>query len=430
MTESSTQAKRRWRHLLPPRPLDWVTALTYVGVLGVYCYFSIFWSSLYRNDHPWWGLTILSLGVLLVMGLDRLEYGYDSRKKSWRTTAAFSLARVTLIGVTSLSDGLGFGCLGKPCQILLLLFFGLFFVSGSRYGLTGLFWVLYLVGRVRVAEGVARGDIWPSNEQSTTYAIVFFLVLAIIYAIAYLVRREQAHRVRVEKLLNELWVSHQQLQGYARQVAELTAIEERNRLARDIHDGLGHYMTVINVQLEKALAFWDRDPQQARQAVRDAKRSASESLQDIRRSVGALRDTATPFSLSAALKELVDNASHGQFGVELKIEGDETGFSRHALMTLYRAAQEGLTNVQKHAQASHATVRVYLDAQQASLCVDDDGRGFDPAVLDETKAASHYGLQGLRERLGLVRGSLELESAPGKGTSLRMTIPKGPLAPV
>jgi signal transduction histidine kinase len=398
----------------------------YGGVVVVYGYFSLFWSGLYSTAHPCFGAIILSMAVLLAMGLDRLEYWADERNLPWQTHVLLKAARLALIGAASLSDGLGLLC--QYCLVVLFAFFSFFFVSGSRLGLTGLPWTLYLVARVRVAEGIARGDIWVGDEQSTTFWIIMFLSLAFVYSIAYLVKREQANRLRVEKLLRELKSSHLQLQDYATQVAELATIEERNRLARDIHDSLGHYMTVINVQLEKAIAFRDRDSQGADQAVKDAKQLARTALQDIRRSVATLRDTPEPFSLSQALTELTDNMSHAQFSIDLEIQGDERDFSPQALMTLYRATQEGLTNVQKHAQANQATVRLRLETQKASLCISDNGQGFDPATLDEARGRPHYGLQGIRERLELIRGSLELESAPGKGTTLFITVPRNLLA--
>ena len=136
---------------------------------------------------------------------------------------------------------------------------------------------------------------------------------------AYLIRQERLNRRRAEQLVRELEESHRQLQAYAEQVAELATIEERYRLARDIHDSLGHYMTVINVQLEKALVFRDRNPEEAEQAVRESKRLAREALQEIRRSVSALRDTPETFSLCQTLTELVDNMNTGQFSIKLDI---------------------------------------------------------------------------------------------------------------
>ena len=173
------------------------------------------------------------------------------------------------------------------------------------------------------------------------------------------------------------------------------------------------------------MAFRDRDPQVADQAVRDAKRLASEALQDIRRSVGALRNTEEPFSLIQAVTGLINNLRSSQLSIELKIDGCEEGFSQQSLMALYRAAQEGLTNIQKHAQAGCARVSIKFDEQQARLCIVDNGHGFDPGIHD--KEGSHYGLQGVRERLKMIRDSIELESEPGKGTRLFITVKRNPL---
>jgi signal transduction histidine kinase len=252
----------------------------------------------------------------------------------------------------------------------------------------------------------------------------FILLLGVIFIfyIAYLIRQERLNRRRAERLVRDLEESHRQLQAYAAQVAELATTEERDRLARDIHDSLGHYLSVINVQLEKALAFRERNPTEADQAVRDSKRLAGEALQEVRQSVSALRSAPEPFSLVESLRQLVNNAQTGQFSIELDISGDECGYSRQSLLTLYRAAQEGLTNVQKHAQASRVIVILRFNGQKASLSISDNGQGFDPALTN-----GGYGLRGVRERLGLIRGSLKLESAPGRGTTLLITVPKNPL---
>jgi anti-sigma regulatory factor (Ser/Thr protein kinase) len=152
----------------------------------------------------------------------------------------------------------------------------------------------------------------------------------------------------------------------------------------------------------------------------------SAALKDIRRSVGALRQPAEPFSISQELAILVGNAGSPQLEVSLQIEGAETNLSHQASITLYRAAQEGLTNIQKHAQARRASLQVQFDDQSASLTIRDDGCGFDPTILDQLKNKGHYGLAGVRERLELIHGSFQLVSRPGVGTMLRITVPKEP----
>jgi signal transduction histidine kinase len=116
--------------------------------------------------------------------------------------------------------------------------------------------------------------------------------------------------------------------------------------------------------------------------------------------------------------------------ITLTMEGQEEDFSRRALIALYRAAQEGLTNIQKHAHASQITVALHLENQQATLRVCDNGRGFDTAMLLQLQPGreGRYGLQGVQERLEQVQGSLQVESMPGSGTCLAASVPA--LAPL
>ncbi|MBN1993016.1 MAG: sensor histidine kinase [Anaerolineae bacterium] len=405
-----------WRQWLLPRYIDAIGLLVYLVVLGVYSY--LIFTVAGHLAYPWLRLGAVIGTILFLLFLDRLEYLYYNDHPSWRPSGVIMLLRLLVVWLVLLTDGKG--------QPELHFFFGalvfsVLFLIGSSYGLTGLVWLVGLLDRFEATDTTRH---FHQNE-SLFHALLLLGVILIFY-VAYLIRQERLNRRRAEQLVRELEESHRKLQAYAAQVAELATTAERNRLAREIHDSLGHYLTVINVQLEKALAFRNRNPEEAEQAVRESKRLARAALQEIRHSVSALRDTPETFSLSQALAELVDNMNTGQFSIALDIQGDEAGFSRHALITLYRAAQEGLTNIQKHAQASRVTVRVRLNAQEADLFIEDNGQGFDPHALTD-KADTHYGLQGVRERLELIRGSLKLESAPGQGTSLLITVPKNPL---
>lgn len=256
--------------------------------------------------------------------------------------------------------------------------------------------------------------------------MLFTVGLILTITTARVVVREKASRARAEELFAALEVSHQQLKDYAAKVAELATTRERNRLARDIHDTLGHFLTVVNVQLEKALAFRDKKPQEADQAISNAKRLASEALQDVRRSVGALRTTQELPEFTPSLHELVEHVRSDTCTVELDREGDETSFSAQGLLALYRAAQEGLTNIQRHAGASHIWIDLRFGEQEAALVLRDNGHGFDTAKWQQGEPGRDggYGLQGVQERLELVGGNLQIESLLGQGTTLRVTIPK------
>jgi signal transduction histidine kinase len=213
----------------------------------------------------------------------------------------------------------------------------------------------------------------------------------------------------------ELQVANEELHASTERVAELSATAERNRLARDIHDGLGHHLTAITVLLQKAAAFRDRDASAADRAVEDARESARLALEDIRRSVHALRDE--PFRLARELGELARQADDGRLVVTVDSSGDESHYPAATLMALFRVAQEGITNVRRHACATRASVTVQCAQSQASLVVVDDGDGF---------STDHegFGLRGIRERVALVGGTVDVDSRPGGGTRLAVAIPR------
>jgi signal transduction histidine kinase len=193
----------------------------------------------------------------------------------------------------------------------------------------------------------------------------------------------------------------------AARIAELSAATERNRLARDIHDSLGHHLTAVSIQLEKAVAFADRDPDVAGQALADARRSVGHALEDVRTSVSTLRSGER--SLVGALTEL---------GVTLEVTGEEPDLDHATVTTLYRAAQEAVTNARRHGHASQVLMSVTFDASCTRLVVADNGRGFH---TDEPQLG--FGLLGLRERAALVGGAVTVDSEPGAGTRVTVTVP-------
>jgi signal transduction histidine kinase len=241
-----------------------------------------------------------------------------------------------------------------------------------------------------------------------------------------LVKGVEISRARTKQLLTDLEQSHQQLRIYAAQVEELAAAEERNRVARDIHDSVGHSLAVVNVQLEKGLVFLRRDANVTEQAMKDARRAAKEALSDVRESVRTLRQSAEVFSLTEALITLVERSKSEALDINVQVEGSEAGYSKPALMTLYRATQEALTNVHKHAAASRVQIMLQLGDELAQLQVQDNGIGFELERVKDLPVhrQGQYGLQGIRERLELVGGEMSVESGPTIGMTLTVTIPK------
>jgi two-component system NarL family sensor kinase len=209
---------------------------------------------------------------------------------------------------------------------------------------------------------------------------------------------------------------------YARSV-EYGAVEERNRLAREIHDTLAQGLAGISLQLETADALMEAqaDPQRVRRTISQALSLARANLEEARRSVLDLRPAPLESrDLTEALDELLRSLPEaGRLRPKLRLEGKPRHLPARLEAGLFRIAQEALTNVIRHAGAKTARVSLAYSASQVQLTVEDDGIGFDPQNIPP----GHLGLVGLTERAHMLGGSLRLESSPGGGTRVEVTIP-------
>jgi len=228
-------------------------------------------------------------------------------------------------------------------------------------------------------------------------------------------RRALDARRREEKLRRELEVANEQLRAHARQAEELATTRERNRVAREIHDGVGHYLTVVKTQLDAAAALIPTQPERGREAVIKAAKLTGEALEDVRRSVGALRTDVTRPPLPDALRELT---AHGEPVPTLAIEGAPRPLAPGVEHALYRAAQEGLTNIRKHARASQALLRLdFRTPSRIVLELSDNGVGA------PTATGSGFGLRGLRERIEIIGGTVDAANRLEGGFALRVEVP-------
>jgi signal transduction histidine kinase len=241
-------------------------------------------------------------------------------------------------------------------------------------------------------------------------AYAFTIVFTFITKQALDVRR------RAETLRQELEVANDQLRAQAAQTEELATTRERNRVAREIHDGVGHYLTVVKTQLDAASALLPAQPERARESVNRAAQLAAEALADVRRSVGALRTDTTRPPLPEALREL---AAHGEPAPALTVEGEPRPLPSGVEHALFRAAQEGLTNIRKHARATNALVRLdFRTPQRVVLELADNGVGADPQANP-----TGFGLLGLRERIELLGGTVNSGNRLEGGFALRVEVP-------
>jgi len=246
--------------------------------------------------------------------------------------------------------------------------------------------------------------------------MVFFVVAYVTLYMRQIEAREQA-----QTLLAELEVANSQLSEYAARVEDLTLANERQRMARELHDTLSQGLAGLILQLEAADAHLSKErPERAAQIVGEAMEQARETLANARRAIGDLRSgVGSVPSLEQALDAEVGRFENGT-GIPCELEVQLKGEAPDPIVeTGLRIVSEALTNIARHAQAAHAWVRV--EASQAELCLEirDDGLGFDPEAVD----AGHYGLLGMRERARLVGGTLDVSSEKGQGTTVRVRLP-------
>ena len=252
------------------------------------------------------------------------------------------------------------------------------------------------------------------------YVLVLLPTYVVAIALTAAVRRQAEERRRVRELYEQLQQAHLELRLLHERDRDAAIMAERNRLAREVHDTLGHYLTVIAVQLEAAERTGGSGGAD-RERVAQARRLAVECLQDVRRSVRALQASAlSELTLPGALERLVDDFRSGtDLSVTLTVDlAPHLMVAPELSLAMYRAAQEGLTNVVRHAQAAHAWVRLRAADGVVSLYVEDDGGG--PAGVLEHNG---FGLAGLRERLALLSGTVELGHWEGGGARLLVLAP-------
>jgi len=349
-------------------------------------------------------LAAFAVGVGALLALELVPVGGPLTRLVVRAVLIHAVAAVDASGLSR--------------ALFLLVPFGAYLVLGRRAGLATA--TAYAVGLVGLLTLTRPG--WYTDAEQVSDLLMFGIGLVIAVSMAGVAAGAEAGRARTERLLGELAESHRQLGEYAGRAAELAAAQERNRLARDIHDSLGHHLTAVAIQLEKAAAYRDRDAGQADRAVADARACARAALAEVRGSVAVLRSPPEPpaTSLAAALDALRAQLDTGAVRIDCAVHGDE-GPHAPALTALYRAAQEGLTNAVRHAAASRIEVTARFTDDAAGLTVRDDGRGLPAAGTGSDRG---FGLAGMRERLAAVGGELRLSATPGGGTTLTATVPR------
>jgi signal transduction histidine kinase len=364
-------------------------------------------------------LVLLTCGALLTLVVEVTDTFRAPEQGLWALGLGTAYAVVAIVGFEWVRDR------GRPfavgyLAVQLPLGAAMFATSHMTTGATLLLVVLVmqtvLLLSLRVAAVIIAvaplGHLGMEFSEGVRAGIATFVGTLFGAVLAELLVREQRAR-------GQLAEAHSQLRSYAVQAEELATTQERNRLARDIHDGLGHHLTVVQMQLQAARAVLRSDAARTETLLAKAQGQAEEALAEVRRSVSALRAPGTTRPLAEGLEGLVAESSAAGIPTTLEVVGAARSLPAEAEDALYRTAQEGLTNVRKHAEATKASLVLdYRDAAAVTFEVRDDGKGTQPDA-----AALGFGLLGLKERAARLGGQLAVDTTPGRGLTLRMEVP-------
>ena len=340
---------------------------------------ALYWAAPWVYNHPRWlapflvvqGLVALSMGLLvrvvgitfgLYPGLIGLVIGMPTRRV-WRVLAIGAFIGLSLLNYI--------------------------FINGAG---GALWWVL------------------------GTVPVVLFVIM---YVLLYL--RQTEARAQAQSLLRDLEAANRQLSEYAARVEDLTIAAERQRMARELHDTLSQGLAGLILQLEAVDAHLAGErPGRARDILQPAMQKARDTLTEARQAIDDLRRPAA-HDLGEAVRQ---EAEHFNSATGIVCEPQiELAAAVPDLVaeTAVRAVAEGLTNVARHARAKSVSLRIVtiLETKELQIEIGDDGIGFDPEAVE----AGHYGLLGMRERVRLAGGSLEVRSAPGEGTHILVRFP-------
>jgi signal transduction histidine kinase len=224
------------------------------------------------------------------------------------------------------------------------------------------------------------------------------------------------------KLISKLETAQKELELSRQRDTELAALQERERLARDLHDSLGHALVALSVQLEAVQRLYKVDPERASAQVDELKVLTRASMDDLRRSLAGLRAPGLgERQLSEALQALsIDTGQRAHLEIKCHVAEEANQLSPAQSETLWRVAQEALANIERHAAARNVRLRLDIQDQTAFLSIKDDGRGL---PIDAEKQPGHYGLRGMRERVEGLGGTLTFSGNGQGGTLVEAKLP-------
>lgn len=282
----------------------------------------------------------------------------------------------------------------------------------------GTYWVGFFAVSA-AASMIVYYRFYEDSWEGIGYGLAHVALCILVSVFSSVTRRAEEARSESQRLLAELQVANRKLQEYSRQVEELAAAEERNRLARELHDSVSQTIFSMTLTAQAARILLDRDPRQVALQLDHLQSLAQSALAEMRGLIQHLHPhSAVEKGLAAALyRHAAERRAQDGLAVEVYVTG-ERRLPARVEQDLFRLVQEALNNVVKHARVDRACVTLVLDRNPISLCVEDHGVGFEAERLHPSPG--HLGLASMAERARSLGAVLEIDSAPGAGTRIRV----------
>ncbi len=358
------------------------------------------------NDHNFF----VFLGMLCFVIM-----GFNLPSKTIFSKLAYTGLGLLLILLLNILAGRGFGF--TPTLLLVSLIRScLIFETQGRILVAGTIWILFIssINTSFPLTAVPKETFVTEDNIKTmllsaklTASVLFsFKIIFVLLLINTLVSERQNRQ--------KLTLAHEKLRQYALKIEDQATLQERNRIAREIHDSLGHSLTTQSIQLENALVYLESNPDKTKLFLLSAKKIVANSLKEVRTSVKTLRcDPLKGQLLEVAITNLIaEFQAHTSIETKYYLQIDLV-LPFDLKQVIYRIIQEALTNISKHSGANEVIIDVHATDDSVCLRVDDNGVGFYP-----NQNTTGFGLQGMRERCMAFDGHLYINSKPGGGCNI------------
>jgi signal transduction histidine kinase len=346
-----------------------------LAVYGIFLVFS--WMLPINRSLKWRGVYI-SLAMLLIVGANFLGISLDLLLYLYIAKSFFLIGKKNTIGITILT---GIGWVASECYAEMQQ--------------------LKQSNTIRFEPPFGVGDYSPQS--------IFVFALGLYIAVS-------IFTIFFSSVIVAEYKSRKRAEALTEQVKTLAINLERTRIARDIHDSLGHTLTNLDIQLKLARKLRDRDLDKTWEAIDQASLLSAQCIEDVSHAVQTMR--RSDFNLDRALSNLVEQIRNNR-NLDIQWNFNLPQLSLSTSHQIYCVVKEGLINIQKHSKASRVMFQGYFTNTEIVLKLEDNGVGFDPQQVN-----SGCGLKGIVERIQVIKGKLEVETSPGKGTQILVTIPR------